>query len=136
MDVAFMTFAELCTDLSWLDGMLSDSREVVIELLREPSMCLVQLRTEVEAYRDAIIAAGDVADQEVGDRLVVGVLGLIDAVLPDGPDRQRLAQVAVRYFVLDDDGDDDLASQFGLDDDVEVFNTVVAQLQLPNLLIE
>ena len=131
-----MTFAELCADLSWLDGMLSDSREVVIELLREPAMALQSLRQDVEDYRIAILAAGDVADQEVGARLVEGVLALIDRVGGEGADRERLAQVAVRYFVLDDDGDDDLASQFGLDDDVEVFNTVVAQLELPDLLIE
>lgn len=120
---------------TWLDALLSDSRAVVERLLREPQVELESLREEVLGYRQLIEAAGPVADQEVGAWLVDGALALMDAVKGDTPERQRLAQVAVHYFVLDDDGDDDLASPFGLDDDVEVFNAVVGELDLPSLRI-
>ena len=120
---------------AWTVNLLSDSRAVVIDLLEEPAIDIETLRPEVENYRGLIQEAGPIADQEVGELLVQGALALLDAMVGAPPAHQRLAQVALRYFVLDDDGDDDLASPFGLDDDVEVFNAVVDELGLPSLRI-
>ncbi len=38
--------------------------------------------------------------------------------------------------MLQDDGDDDLSSPFGFDDDVEVFNAVVAALGEPDRALD
>ncbi len=121
--------------LEWLGELLSDSREVVATLLLEPLFPLDDLRTQVLHYRHAIVDA-PTADHLLGARLVEGALALLDAMSTSANDlHRRLAQVAVRYFVLDDDGDDDLVSPFGFDDDVEVFNAVVERIGLINLVI-
>ena len=62
----------------------------------------------------------------------MATLALLDRTAAEGPRARRLAQVAARYFVLQDDGDDDLSSPFGFDDDIEVFNAVVTALGQPH----
>lgn len=120
----------------WLQELLSDSRDVVASLLWEPLFPLESLRAQVEHHQLRIAAAGPQADHELAAALVHGALRLLDAIAAGATDLQRrLAQVAVRYFVLDDDGDDDLMSPFGLDDDVEVFNAVVARIGHADLAI-
>ena len=42
---------------------------------------------------------------------------------------------AARYFVLALDGDDDLASPFGFDDDIEVFNVVAKHVGCETLCV-
>lgn len=120
-------------DTTWVDALLSDTRAVVTDLLREPLIADDTLRAEVRAYKSAIEAA-PAADHELGLALVEGACKLLDAVT--NPRAHRLVQVAVRYFVMDDDGDDDLASAFGFDDDVEVFNAVARVLERHDLLID
>ena len=120
----------------WVQGLLSDSRKVVQQLLTQPSPRAGTLRNAVHAYAVEIEEASARADAEFGLALVRGSLALLDAVESRPETDQRLAALAVQYFVLDDDGDDDLASPFGFDDDVEVFNAVVTELGLPELLIE
>ena len=80
-----------------------------------------------------IRAAGLPADHHLGNQLADKALALLDRINGDTCDvDRRLGQIAVRYFVLDDDGDDDLLSPFGFDDDVEVFNAVVHALGEPH----
>jgi hypothetical protein len=123
-------------NVDWLQELLSDSREVVASLLWEPLFPLDDLRAQVARYGLLIDQAGPQADLELGRALVQGALALLDAIAAGCTDVQRrLAQVAVRYFVLDDDGDDDLATAFGFDDDVEVFNVVVHRIGMNELAI-
>lgn len=124
------------TQVEWLQELLSDSRDVVASLLWEPLFPLETLRSQVEEHGARIAAAGPQADHELGAALVAGAMSLLDAIAAGCTDIQRrLAQVAVRYFVLDEDGDDDLASAFGFDDDVEVFNAVVERIGFGELAI-
>lgn len=61
---------------------------------------------------------------------------LLRSVAPDTPDRdRRLIQAAVRYFLTADDAVDDLSSQDGFDDDVQVMNVVVQALGRPDLVV-
>jgi len=54
-----------------------------------------------------------------------GLRLLLDEVKPDQDDENRkLIQAACRYFIESEDGDHDLASESGLDDDAEVFVAV------------
>jgi hypothetical protein len=116
----------------WVDELLSDTRSVVHELLDEPLLPLASLDRAVGEYRQAIEDARS-ADQELGLALVEGASALLTSAIC--ADTHRLVQVAVRYFVMDDDGDDDLASPFGFDDDVEVFNAVATVLGRDELVI-
>lgn len=61
---------------------------------------------------------------------------LLRSVVPDTPDRdRRLIQAAIRYFITADDAVDDLSSQDGFDDDVQVMNGVVRALGRPDLVV-
>lgn len=116
----------------WVDELLSDTRAVVRGLLEEPLQPLDDLKAAIEGYRSAIETAPS-ADQELGLALIDGAGHLLGCARCEAT--HRLVQVAVRYFVMDDDGDDDLASAFGFDDDVEVFNAVAGELGRDDLLI-
>ena len=117
----------------WTDGLLSDTRDVVRRLLGERLWDHDELRREVVAYRAQVSAAArPYTDVQQAEALSVATLALLDRTAAEGPRARRLAQVAARYFVLQDDGDDDLSSPFGFDDDIEVFNAVVTALGQPH----
>lgn len=116
----------------WVEELLSDTREIVRLLLEEPLLPLELLGREIASYQHAIHDAA-AADRELGLALAKGATSLLSSAVSEST--HRLVQVAVRYFVMDDDGDDDLASPFGFDDDVEVFNAVAIALGRPELLI-
>lgn len=58
------------------------------------------------------------------------------AALPAEPsdDQHRLAQLAINYFVLAEDAEDDNHSMIGFDDDLQVVEAVVAELGFVDLL--
>lgn len=60
------------------------------------------------------------------------------AALPDGPDERqhRLTQLAINYFVLAEDAQDDNHSMAGFEDDLEVVTAVIDELGLGHLLEE
>ncbi len=59
-------------------------------------------------------------------------------VLPTEPDpaQHRLAQLAIRYFVLAEDAEDDNRSLIGFDDDLQVVTAAILELGLDYLLKE
>lgn len=110
-----------------LGELLSDTRQVVRRLLTEPLEDPEVLRKLLDIggarYRDLD------PDRVVADLVLARAIetrchewldgwGALDARA------RRLAQVALRYFVLEDDGDGDLTSAFGFDDDLEVVEAV------------
>jgi uncharacterized membrane protein YkvA (DUF1232 family) len=121
----------------WWQGLLSDSRQVVDRLLHEPLLDVSSLQDQVRAYRQHVeLAARPSTDVELADALSRATLELLERTARAPREARKLAQVAARYFVLQDDGDDDLSSPFGFDDDVEVFNAVVAALGEPDRALD
>lgn len=122
-------------DADWTDDLLSDAREVVFALMASPMDDFDALAAEVHAYGAHVHrAARFVTDLELADALVSASIDLL-ARASDADDADRHAvSVAVRYFVHPNDGDADLASPFGFDDDVEVFNAVASRFA-PELVI-
>jgi len=113
-----------------LDDLLSDSRPVVAELLDEPPWTTANLLRLLEGYERSLTrTAGPATDLATAQALLSGCRALLEVVgdAPE-PETARLTHVAVRYFVLEEDGDGDQDSPFGFDDDVEVFNAVVRRL--------
>jgi hypothetical protein len=122
-------------DLDWTLELLSDSQEIVAELLAEPAGDLRALAGDVAAYRARIHRdARTVTDLDLADRLADATIALLHRVEDSTSDARRMASVAARYFVREDDGESDLGSIFGFDDDVEVFNAAAALLA-PELVI-
>lgn len=124
-------------DDSLLAQLLSDSREVVSRLLSEAPTTATELRTQVDDLDEILQQAGDesFADLVLARQLVTGCRALLDHWQHADPATRRLIQVAVRYVVLEEDGDEDLSSPFGFDDDVEVFNAVVQVIGHHDLII-
>lgn len=118
-----------------LGRLLSDTREVVSRLLDEPLRDPEALRTDLLRYARRFRALDErsLADLRVAEALQRGCGDLLDRWPSLDPRGRRLAQVAVRYFVMEDDGDDDLDSPFGFDDDLEVYNAVAEALGAPPL---
>lgn len=122
-------------DLDWTLELLSDSQEILAELIYEPLDDLRTLAGQVEAYRDRIHRdARPVTDLDLADRLADATLALLGQVEHRPVDERRIASVAARYFVREIDGESDLVSIFGFDDDVEVFNAAASRLA-PELVI-
>ncbi len=118
------------TDLP--SGIPADARDLVTTLLGDDLQPVAQLRSELDAHLEAIEAArarNEYVDVSLALRLADVSRALLDEAESQGNDHaRRLAQAAVRYFILDDDGENDLTSVHGLVDDAEVCNAVARAL--------
>ena len=117
-----------------------ESRALVTTLLKEPLLPIPQLRKEL---RDHVVtiqqaaAKNEFLDVSLALRLSEVATALIEEGQRRGDeDTRRLVQAAVRYFILDDDGEHDLESVCGLDDDAEVCNVVARALGRDELVVE
>ncbi|MEZ4236266.1 MAG: hypothetical protein R3F59_08920 [Myxococcota bacterium] len=120
-----------------LGDLLSDTRAVVSRLLEEPLREPAELRRLLdeaeEVLRHELSRQMAVADGALAERLVTRCRALLDRWEVASPRERKLVQVAVRYFVMEDDGAADLDSAFGFDDDAEVIDAVSRALGLPPL---
>ena len=110
-----------------LEKVPPESRARVRDLLDEPLLPDAVLRGEVDSYvqlyRDAQ-SSNEFLDPAQAEGLAERCCLLLDRLGPDASeDHRRLVQVAVRYFLIEDDGDDDM-SIGGLDDDEAVVAAV------------
>lgn len=119
----------------WTDDLLSDAREVVLDLLAEPSALtpdLGALAERVWAFREQIhLQARPMTDLPLADDITAATLELLRLAARGSAETKRLASVAARYLV---DGDPELASPYGFDDDVEVFNAIASRIA-PTLIL-
>lgn len=122
------------------DGLDETTRTALLDLCDEPMMALPALIAEVVDYRRHILdvaATQPHVNIELAEALVQGSLALLTGLDANQPETElRLAQIAVRYFVLEDDGEGDLTSIGGLEDDRQVFNIAVEALGKPELVVE
>ena len=112
-----------------LDVLLSDTRAVVERMLTQPAATPEALRAALLEFDTAIATFKnrELVDIETAQRLSVGCKALLAAV-DERSESYFLAQIAVRYVVLDGDADGDTDGPFGFDDDVEVFNAIAEHL--------
>lgn len=110
------------------------------ELIGETLRPAGQLRAELRAHGETIRAAAatnEFLDVSLAVRLTEACEALLDeAERADSEPTRHLVQAAVRYFILDEDGEHDLESVCGLDDDAEVCNAVARHLGREDLTIE
>ena len=80
---------------------------------------------------------GGFFDHDVAKRVAALCWKLLDA-LPAEPDERQhgLTQLAINYFVLAEDAQDDNHSMAGFEDDLQVVTAVVHELGLEHLLEE
>jgi len=127
-----------------LDDFLSlldeDQAEIVAELLEEDPLSFGELRDEVSFYMHKVRGAADeseIVDIEMAEDISEAARALITYAAGLGDEEAHLVvHAAVRYFVLEDDAEDDLESPIGFDDDAEVMNAVAIVLDRPDLEID
>jgi uncharacterized membrane protein YkvA (DUF1232 family) len=115
-------------------------QRIVDQLAAEPLVSVSVLRDELEQYADEQQTHTSNAERfgdGIEERLVALCRKLLNA-LPDQPsERQhRLTQIAINYFVLAEDANDDNHSLIGLDDDLQVVTAAIKELGLEQLLEE
>jgi uncharacterized membrane protein YkvA (DUF1232 family) len=117
----------------------ADTRHTMQRLLAQPVVPLDSLRLNVQQYMQLVYHAATIhefIDVATAERLAETSYALLDSVAPQAPgDTRALIQAAVRYFLVSEDADDDLASISGFDDDVAVMNAVTQMLGRPDLQI-
>ncbi|MBT9584111.1 hypothetical protein IV102_12290 [bacterium] len=107
----------------------------VTELLLEPLETGQVLAEELDEYLVMARQHLPSGSRQLGlaESLATRLVELLHSQLE--PEGRQLAQVALRYLVLDQDASPDFASEQGLDDDVQVFNAIAAQLGRSDLIL-
>ncbi|MBM3464714.1 MAG: hypothetical protein FJX76_21665 [Armatimonadetes bacterium] len=127
---------ELPPDVSALDPR---TRDTFLDLFERPLSDERTFALHVAQYRELVhhaSATNDFIDVPLADRLAEVCQALLGSVTPETPEpRRRLIQAGVRYFLMADDADDDLASASRFDDDVRVMNVVTTALGRADLEI-
>lgn len=115
-------------------------QRIVDQLAAEPLVSVNVLRDELEQYADDLDSHTSNAERfgdGIEERLVTLCRKLLDA-LPAKPSarQHQLTQIAINYFVLAEDANDDNHSLIGLDDDLQVVTAAIKELGLERLLEE
>lgn len=99
-----------------------------------------RLASEVKSYFALVEATGADSPHVAVDRareLTSSLFGLLKTLRRSGPREHHLAvQAACRYFTSEYDGEDDMESPDGFDDDVEVMNAVAEATGHEELMID
>lgn len=120
-------------DATNLAGIPEAARPLWGELLAEPLRSLRELIREVRDYRRQLLERSQWLSEEVdlplATKLADVLLRLLATLSEQSPEAtRRLAQAAVRYFVIEDDAMADQSSLAGFDDDAAVVNAVLREL--------
>lgn len=101
-----------------------DYETIIQPLMEEPLSSLMELKRQLMSYMAELEAgqsAREFLDLTTARTLAEEGLHLIQAVSGHyTQERHRVLQVAIRYFVLDEDVESDASSIIGFDDDAEV----------------
>ncbi len=115
------------------------ARATFLHLLEQPLADEHALSANVDLYLEVVrhlAATSEAIDVESAERLAGACHELLASVGPQTPEPvRRLIQAAVRYFLEEEDADEDLASRSGFDDDVQVVNAVTRYLGRDDLRI-
>jgi hypothetical protein len=123
-----------------VSGIPHASRELFEQLLEEDLRPVHELFNEVKAYARLATDQGrglSEIDTVLVAQLADVSLKLLETIVPNSSEeRRRLIQASVRYFLLEEDSDNDLDSVLGFDDDAEVTNAVLRHLGEGDWLID
>ena len=116
------------------------TRRIVEQLAGEAPVSVHVLSDELQQYVkeiDAHSSNSGFFDHDVAKRIASLCWKLLDALPAEPDERQhRLTQLAINYFVLAEDAQDDNHSLAGFEDDLQVVTAVIQELGLEHLLEE
>ena len=115
-----------------------NTRRIAEQLAGEALVSVQVLSDELQQYVEEIDAHSSNAeffDHDVARRIAALCWKLLDALPAEPDERQhRLTQLAINYFVLAEDAQDDNHSLAGFEDDLQVVTAVIHELGLSHLL--
>lgn len=118
----------------------TNTRRIAEQLAGEALVSVKVLSDELQQYveeLDTHSSNDEFFDHGVAKRIASLCWKLLDAVPADPDERQhQLTQLAINYFVLAEDGQDDNHSMAGFEDDLQVVTAVINELGLSHLLEE
>ena len=112
-------------------------QRILEQLGREALVAPRVLADELESYALRLdkTAHSEFFDRETAERVTVLCRRLLKALPVDPDERQHsLTQIAINYFVLEEDIEDDNESLIGFDDDLQVAAAVAKALGLNEVL--
>jgi uncharacterized membrane protein YkvA (DUF1232 family) len=116
------------------------TRRIAEQLAREALVSAQVLSDELQQYveeLDSHSSTDEFFDRDVAKRITALCWKLLDALPAEADERQhRLTQLAINYFVLAEDAQDDNYSMAGFEDDLQVVTAVIHELDLSHLLEE
>jgi uncharacterized membrane protein YkvA (DUF1232 family) len=116
------------------------TRRIAEQLAREALVSAQVLSDELQQYveeLDAHSTSDEFFDRDVAKRIAALCWKLLDALPAEADERQhQLTQLAINYFVLAEDAQDDNYSLAGFEDDLQVVTAVIHELGLSHLLEE
>ena len=113
-----------------LEEVPEGARATFSRLVREGVRSPAAMREQIPHYLESIRLASTQGGPpfSVGKAIARDCETLLDAWETHDEDGRALIRGAVEYFLLPRDGDDDLATPQGLDDDAAVVRAVIAHL--------
>lgn len=118
-------------DLDRIEGIPAEARRLWGELQEEPLKDADALRADVLDYAKVIrerASEREFCDTSTAGKLVEVALDLLDLMAAMSHEERRWCQAAIRYFVIEQDGEEDFSSVTGFDDDAEVMNAVLRRI--------
>ena len=104
-----------------------------------PAADWARLREEIQQHLDEFRDAAkhnELLPVDIAEELAAALDRLLELAPSLSAEQRRLVVGAARYFVSDDDARPDLEGVLGLDDDVLVFNWVVGELGLGDMMLD
>ena len=115
-----------------------NTRRIAEQLAEEALVSVQVLSDELQQYVEELDGHSSNAgffDHDVATRIAAICWKLLDALPAEPDERQhRLTQLAINYFVLAEDAQDDNHSLAGFEDDLQVVTAVAQELGLSHLL--
>lgn len=124
-----------------IPGVPESSKQLMTRLMQEDLLPIEVLQSVIESYRRVIretARKNGKANVKIGDQIADALQALLKRVnVMTGDENQRIIQAAVRYFVIQNDGNGhDLESATGLVDDAKVANAVMMYFGREDLVIK
>jgi hypothetical protein len=117
-----------------------EAREEFAERFDDELVPRTALRDDVLSYLrlvEDMAKLNRIINHQMAEAIAKRLVSMLKKVGKNSPEfDRRILQAACRYFVLEGDGEDDLDSEEGFDDDCEVMNAVAEHLGREELMID
>lgn len=133
-----MTYEDPLLTHRSLSKLSPDIRRILQKLAQEALVSQADLAHQMNVYSEGLdnrAQRAEFFDLETAKRSATLCRKLLKALPPEpSTEQHRLTQLAISYFVLEHDAEDDNESLIGFDDDLQVAMAVIEALNLQHLL--